>query len=314
MAPYREYFPTNGPTVLQGPNNAGKLEQYGNLQDEQTDTTREAVQARFPQTAVANGAADALQYMELERMLDRKTGESDTAFALRIKEAWDRWLFAGTPRGVLKALKDQGYKFDGMDLVQASGIHWTIAPDPSDTVIQSPPLDPEFPQWMSDTDPTFWSKFVILLLKIPASVGWFTSAHLSYSSSTSAVMTFPFPFADTTYNVLTGVHSTSTTPGVRVHTKTTSSLTVATDASFTGTIDVLCWQGNDFPLVSPLPGEKQKICRIIQRWKSGKSNFVEFVHIIRGNYWGKYGLGWGGGGLVWGPAPPDEPITVKVSC
>jgi hypothetical protein len=274
-----------------------------------TDLVREAVKARFPELA----PVDALQFLELERGLDRSIAETDAAFATRLKEAWARWALAGSARSVLKALKDQGYSNTEIEVVQANGLRWTIAAGVDDTTT-STAIPAPFSAWITDGDTAFWSKFVVLLKDTPPGPNWFTAAHATFTAETVKTVTFPTPFLDATYNVLTGIHSTSATPLVKVTAKTANGFTMTTDASFTGSIDSLAWAGNDFPLVSPTSSEFNKLCRIIDRWKAGRAVFIEFVTIVRGHYYGEVGLDWGDGGLVYGPAAPGEPITIKMEC
>jgi Phage tail protein (Tail_P2_I) len=71
------------------------------VHDVAADGAREAVKARF----IGLAPADALPYHAGERLLEQGAGETEDAWRARLLDAWDEWAWAGTPRGLERALE-----------------------------------------------------------------------------------------------------------------------------------------------------------------------------------------------------------------
>jgi hypothetical protein len=64
---------------------------------------------------------DALAAIGAERIIERGPNESDAAYSARLQGAWDTWPWAGTPYGLLQALKGLGYPLTGVVIAQVRG-------------------------------------------------------------------------------------------------------------------------------------------------------------------------------------------------
>src|SRR5437016_3183615 len=72
----------------------------GSVLDDQVSQIKQAIKARMTLLA----PADALPHIAHERGLIQGPTESNTAFALRLQDAWRAWSYAGTPLGILLQL------------------------------------------------------------------------------------------------------------------------------------------------------------------------------------------------------------------
>ena len=94
------------PWLVAGANGKADVTSYGTVMDGQVALTKLAVKARMPDLA----PSDALVHIGNERGLIQGgsiagTSESNTAFATRLKQAWDlAWPYAGTPLAILLQL------------------------------------------------------------------------------------------------------------------------------------------------------------------------------------------------------------------
>jgi len=102
------------------------------LADVQVDRLKDAVEARFPDKA----PADALAHIGSERGLVQGgsiagTAESNTAFATRLRTAWDlAWPYAGTPLAILLNLYySLGYQ--NVAIVQQNGRIYRLTTPPA---------------------------------------------------------------------------------------------------------------------------------------------------------------------------------------
>lgn len=111
----------------EGQANAGAI---GQVLDDQVDQLRQAVKAHMPTLA----PADALPHIASERGLIQGPGESNSAFALRLQDAWDEWVWAGTWLGVLAQLQlSLGYASGNFIIVQQSGLAYSLTGTVSST-------------------------------------------------------------------------------------------------------------------------------------------------------------------------------------
>lgn len=72
---------------------------WGDLKDEWARAAKEAIKARFPSLA----AYDALECQAFDRTTERYPTETETKFRVRLTETFDRYLWQGTPQGVIDA-------------------------------------------------------------------------------------------------------------------------------------------------------------------------------------------------------------------
>jgi hypothetical protein len=128
------------PTFLLQPAGIAFEGGLGDAKDALADRIKLAVLARFPNYA----PPDALQALGIERNLPRGPSETDATYAARLVNAWSTWPWAGTPYGLLQALKSAGYanviitqvrrNYFSLDpngnlvITSESGFSWTMDP------------------------------------------------------------------------------------------------------------------------------------------------------------------------------------------
>lgn len=157
---YADFLRTLQPSWLRDPEGIDALHfAKGDAKDHLVEAAKDAVTSRF----TGKAPTDALRLIGEERGLPRASGESDAAFALRLRQAWSIWPFAGTPYGVLLALKTAGYgnypalatgtgwyhQLDGAGaLVTTKGVPLDLGPPGWNTFVLYWPL-PMLPAWVS---------------------------------------------------------------------------------------------------------------------------------------------------------------------
>lgn len=120
MTAFRDYIPGFlAPAWLLRPKGRALLQAFGSVLDEGLTRARDGVKARFATTA----PSDALGDIAFERGLPRGPGESAAAWALRLKQAFEVWSWAGSPYGVLRAMYTAGYK---PQLVIGQGLEYEL--------------------------------------------------------------------------------------------------------------------------------------------------------------------------------------------
>lgn len=179
---YREYQPSVAPPWLRGTNGTDWLESSGQLKDDELARLKEAVKARMP----GSGTADALPYIGEERGgLERKIGESDADYRVRLADAWSVWPYAGTAYGLLLALDAIGYTSTNGNpaIVTESGLGFTMY-----GAFAVEQLSPDLrrgtvPYWWTTSETTFHSRFAVLFRAIELPSTW-TDIQASPSAST----------------------------------------------------------------------------------------------------------------------------------
>jgi hypothetical protein len=114
---YEAWFqsPGLGPNWMHDPVGNAWWGAVGKVLDEQVARLKLAGAVRYPSGARAAGIADALDLQGADRLLPRggttpgATNETDAAYEGRLLDAWDAWATAGTPLGLLRALKAAGF-------------------------------------------------------------------------------------------------------------------------------------------------------------------------------------------------------------
>lgn len=129
------------PSWLRERRAAELLSTTGLALDALADSARDAVKARFPSLA----PTDALGLIGSDRLLDRYSAQSDSAWRAWLVAAWDLWTYAGTASSVERALHEAGFT--------GATVHWALGDPPPGWVDAWPP----------DSDTTNWSRFWIWL-------------------------------------------------------------------------------------------------------------------------------------------------------
>jgi hypothetical protein len=146
---------------------------FGETKDEAEERIREFVLARFPDFA----AVDALQLLGADRQLEPPFGDDVYAklpvWRLRLKQAVDRWMFGGTPFGMLRELRGclvgpdtntRVQRFDQIDqLIHACSLDVTDPTvDPLSGFTQTPPAGGQ--PWALQFDANRrWNTFIVLI-------------------------------------------------------------------------------------------------------------------------------------------------------
>jgi hypothetical protein len=106
MTSYVDYILTDlAPPWLLTPEGQQWLRVKGRAADTLAARARESVKTRF----VAECPDDALVKHGRDRQLVRATGESLASYRARLVGAWDAWMQAGTPAGIISQLNALGY-------------------------------------------------------------------------------------------------------------------------------------------------------------------------------------------------------------
>jgi hypothetical protein len=105
MATYKDYITELAPPWLRQVKGETYLRGLADPFDAIAQRHKDGVKQRFPDFA----SPGALTEIGGERGLPRGPSETDSAYATRLKKAWDVWPYAGTPLGMLTALLAAGY-------------------------------------------------------------------------------------------------------------------------------------------------------------------------------------------------------------
>jgi hypothetical protein len=162
---YREYQPLIAPPWLQREKGAAWLRALGDVKDGQAERCKAAVKARMPLQA----PGDALAAIGLERGIPRGPGESNASYAGRLVGAWETWASAGSPRGMLAALRAAGY--GDAHLLIARQLDFSLDASGELRVAGLAPGS-----WNIDNQPAFWSQFQVLLPYNPTRWGVWAAA------------------------------------------------------------------------------------------------------------------------------------------
>lgn len=102
---YRDWRRSLVPTTHQRPTGQAFQGALGDVEDSFIDRAKQAVKARFPLLA----PTAALDAIGVERQIPRGPGEQDAAYAARLVDSWNSWVWGGTPFGMLRAFWATGY-------------------------------------------------------------------------------------------------------------------------------------------------------------------------------------------------------------
>lgn len=109
-----------------------------------------AVKQRFPRLT-SKGGRGALGD---ERGLARPLNSTESQYGDKLQHAWQLWPKAGTPLGLLRALKDDGYD---AEFITKAGRHFTLAPDANSVIIR------DAAPWTFWSGTSFWNTFALVL-------------------------------------------------------------------------------------------------------------------------------------------------------
>lgn len=137
--------PGFGPNWMHDPVGNAYWGVVGSVMDQQVDRMKLGMRCRYPLDAAAAGLSDALEELGKDRMLPRGgtaaggTDEAYDAYAARLVNAWATWAKAGTPQGLLIALKAAGFPTGatGAMIVNHIGMAYTL--DGSGNLVVSQP-------------------------------------------------------------------------------------------------------------------------------------------------------------------------------
>jgi hypothetical protein len=157
------------------------------------------------------------------------------------------------------------------------------------------------PWWTFDDRDDLCSRFA-LILNGPLPTSICPTARATFTSGSSAVATWPYPFDGADYDTLWSLTSTDgTIPIVSITAQDANTVTVTASASFTGYVDVLGWPVGGNPFAGASQSMQNLIALLCDRWKPAKAKFMGTIVDVSGALWGwPVGLEWGQAGLVWG--------------
>lgn len=165
---YRDQFPEDAPPWLLGPLGARFLQAKGEQLDWLADRMSQAVKARFPLVC----PSDALPRIGEERGLPRGVAEPEAQYRARLQAAWDAWLWAGTPYGLLRAFQLAGYP--SVLLQCQSGKQYTLSGS-SGTVAELQVSAMATPVHLGGSPSELWSDISVLIAK-PWPAWWGSTA------------------------------------------------------------------------------------------------------------------------------------------
>ena len=154
------------------PRGAAWLRAHGKIKDFFVARAKEAAKVSLPTYA----PADALVEIGSERQIDQGLAESDASYRVRLRDAWDAWLRAGTTKGMLLQLKASGFPMgvNGAHVMQHNG-RWTRINAGTDALefgdtmscenrmgLQGTLPSPRLKGWTLDARDQFYSRFTIL--------------------------------------------------------------------------------------------------------------------------------------------------------
>jgi len=124
-----------GPNWMHDPVGNAYWGVVGVMLDQQVQRMQLGLRSRYPTDALAAGMSDALDQQGMDCLLPRggtipgATKELDASYAARLLTKWDTWAKAGTPLGLLTALKVAGFPVSSTAYyLQADGTLGTTPP------------------------------------------------------------------------------------------------------------------------------------------------------------------------------------------
>lgn len=287
----------------------------GAVYDDQVDRVKQAVKARFPDHAPADGLANVGN----DRKLIQGYAETDDEFRIRCKNAWEQWELAGTWAELLFQLYwSCGLTATSTAIVQQNGYSFNLVSNPAidedpTTLLAVTPLGENYnitypdpvPWWTFDDRDDLCSRFAIVVWgQIPGTI--MVTARATFDgTSNRATATWSGPWDGSNYNVMVApaVTTDGSIPVVSADgpSKTSTTVDVVASAPFTGYVDLLGWLPGGNPFAGPSESTQNIIRSVVNTWRPAKAKFMGVYVLVSGCLWGwPVGTTWGQGGLKWG--------------
>lgn len=296
----------------------------GKVLNDQAERIDAAIQARYAQKC----HSDAVPIKAAERQLPQGYLETEDAWRLRLRQAWDAWKYASLPVGLLRALELDGY---APVLVQQNGLAYQLtagagepltrltitnlsaltAPMTSNIDPTRTPIPVASPWWTFDSNIEHCSRYAVLLPSQPPF--WMHKGTATFTASDSASVTWSSPFPSAVYSVLTGPPQTADGPVTVVvdpASKTTTGATVSASGLFTGTVDVLAWAAGENPFCCPDATALANLRLNVKLWAPAKKCMGIFA-LVQGKFFG-WPLRTFGSGGTFGPASTTVEYAAEV--
>lgn len=260
------------PSWLQRAYGSALLSSLGGIKDTFVDQLRQATKAKMPTQA----PLDALAHIAAERGLPQGVGESNAAWALRLRNAWSPWAFASSGYSILTALTLAGYP--SAILVQQNGIYLTL----SGGVLSSGVLGGTPAAWTFAAVNTNWSKFAVILTSVPTT--WTNSAVATFNATQNYVdVVWPYTM-DTLPIVVFSLISTDTDsfPVINLTNKTTTGIRVETSDLFNGRVELLAFNPGADPFVNPQSAITVPLRAAVKKWQWGNATCAGIYAIRSG--------------------------------
>lgn len=177
-ATYHDDQIQSAPPWLQGPAGQAFLGPFGDAKDWLAAIAKQAVKGRMPNLC----PADALPLIGQERGVDRGSADSDAAYRARLIAAWNSWLWAGTPYGMLQAFYAAGYpsvliQTQNAKQYSLASTYNPATPNPASDLVTASMAAPVH----LGGSPERWSQFAVLITK-PWPSWWGSTAPADGSS------------------------------------------------------------------------------------------------------------------------------------
>ena len=295
-------------------NGAADAGAQGSVYDAEVTRIKEAVQARFPDTAPSDG----LGLVGADRKLIQGALESDDDFRERCKDSWSQWALAGTWAELLFQLYwTCNLQAGSTYIVQQNGKAYSLTSNPGPTTDPTTLLQIEdcaesllvgdgtgTPWWTFDGRDDLCARFALVVTgPLPPSLQ--PTCRVTFDgTSSSATGTWTYPWDGNDYHVLTAVATTDgTAPSVALDRDLSTATTATVQASgvFTGYVDLIGWIDDGNPFASPSTSTRNLINLLCRRWAPAKATYMGAFVIASGVAWGwPPTMAWGDPGLVWG--------------
>jgi hypothetical protein len=173
---YTDWLPKLTPPWLLGSKGGALINALASEVDELLQRCKDGVKERFSGYA----SRDALNAIAFERILPRGASETDAQWAIRLRQAFDIWYWAGSPYGILRALYTAGY---APQLIIGQGQEYEL--DTSTGLVLSQnswggPFD------FTGRGTSFWSAFVIYFPTARWPASWTAAGNPPLESSVEA--------------------------------------------------------------------------------------------------------------------------------
>lgn len=289
------------PWLVAGPNGQAEANAWPALLDYYVGQLVQARYQAFPDYC----APDALTHLGGDRKLVQGPAEANSSFQARLKAAFDTWPRAGSACGVLEQLAYFGQS-NAAVWVQQNGLSYKLSgmptpgQDPTSLVVSSslstlstaltssvnPPTTTSTGRsipsgnswWTFDYNTDNCNRFAIIYPTWPFSS--LTTA--MFSNSDSATITWPVPFASTSYSIMIGDPAVGVMLSADGTTQTTTGVTIRASAAWTGSATVIGYASGVNPLNFFSASSFGILKSIIKAWRPNS--------LCMGVYWLQSGI------------------------